>query len=109
MEFSTKEDVIKNYAEKRKGISEEEVKDLLDCFIGYFNRQFMKTNNLTEFAFQLDNFGTLYELEFDPRHLIKQWDDNSRVKTEKQLAEYVLTRAVKPKKFGLKDDKKLRI
>ena len=64
MEFATKEDLIKRYAKKRKGIDEDEVKALLDSVLEYVKKQLAPHTDNTEFAYRLENFGTFYEKEF---------------------------------------------
>lgn len=109
MEFATKEDLIKRYAKKRKGIDESEVEDLLDSILGYVKKQLSPYTDSTEFAYRLENFGTFFEKEFNSKALIKPYDAKERVKSEKMLTEFIFTRLVKPKKTDILYDYKHRI
>jgi len=107
MEYKLKDDLIKEYASKRKGLDEADVKDLLDCMIGYFNKE-LGAFNSREVAYRLNNFGVLYDLDFDTSKLLKEEGTVERDRTEKQLVEYILTNGITPKKLSIKDDKILR-
>jgi nucleoid DNA-binding protein len=109
MEFATKEDLIKRYAAKRKGIDESEVRDLLDALLEYTVKQLAPRANNTEFAFRLENFGTFFEKEFNSKALTQPYNAKERIKTEKMLTEYILTGIVKPKKVDIFNDYKHRI
>jgi hypothetical protein len=108
MKFGTKEDLIKKYASKRKNISEQEVEDLLNSVIGYFNKE-VGAYNTTEVSYRLNNFGTLYNPDFDTSKLIENYKEPQRIRAEKQLIEYILTGNIIPKKLNIQNDKVLRI
>lgn len=109
MNFGTKEELIKRYASKRLALEEDDVEDLLNCFIGYTIKNLSKQHNIEDFAFRIDNLGTFYEYEFDPSKLTTNHSSPERQLTEKKLAEYILTGIVRPKKISIKDDRNLRI
>lgn len=108
MEFATKKDLIKKYAEKRKVLDEDDVKDLLDCFINYTLKELRRVQT-KEFAYGIDNFGDLFIKEFDTSKLLKPQKDLSRIVTERQMKEYIFSKMTKPKKIYIRNDKKLRI
>ncbi len=109
MEFATKEDLIERYAKKRKGIAEDEVKDLLDSILEHVKKQLAPQTDNTEFAYRLENFGTFYEKEFDSKALTNRYNAKDRIKSEKMLTEYIFTRIVKPKKTDILYDFRHRI
>lgn len=109
MEFITQEDVIKQYAQNRKALDEDDVRDLYKTFIGYVKKELSVLGSNEEFAFNIDNFGTLFEPTFDTRALLKPHHNKERKRTEKKLAEFIFTGAVKPIIFNIKNDKILRI
>lgn len=53
-----KEDIIREYAAKRKGLSEQEVKDLFNCILKYINH---KAEDSDEYAIDLPSIGTIYK------------------------------------------------
>lgn len=55
-----KEDLIKEYAQKRIALEEQDVADLLRCFIGYL-RQRTKSDEC--YAIHIPNIGILYKKE----------------------------------------------
>lgn len=108
MEYVTQEDVIREYANKRKALDEDDVKDLFRTFVEYVKKELAPFSNTEEFAFNIDNFGTIFEPTFDARALLKPHHNKERRRTEKKLAEYIFTGAVKPIRFNIQDDKILR-
>lgn len=62
--FSTKEDIIKIYADKRKGIDEEDIEDLFDCLMGYLKQV---TSDNETYAVRLGNLGYMYK-KFKPEY-----------------------------------------
>lgn len=108
MEFALKEDLIREYASKRKAVDEADVEDLLECMIGYFNKEVGGAYS-TEVSYRLNNLGAFYDPNFDTSKLLKQYKDVERQRAEKQLVEYILTNKIRPKKLNIKDDKVLRI
>jgi len=107
MKFGTKEDLIKRYASKRKGIDESEVKDLLESMIDYINKE-LGSAFPREICYRLNNFGTFYNPDFDTSHFLKDANSLERITAEKQLVEYILTNKIRPKKIDIKNDKVLR-
>lgn len=108
MEYATKEDLIQCYADKRIALDYKDVEELLNCFIGGFN-QFVGDVHSKEATYRINNFGTLYEHDFDTKDLVDRPDSHKRRKAEKKLQEYILTGLVQPKKINIKDDRFLRI
>lgn len=56
--FYTREDLVKKYADKRKGLSEEEVEDLLDCVLGYLKTV---TSGVNDYSVRIGKLGYLYK------------------------------------------------
>lgn len=56
--FYLKEDLIREYAAKRKNLSEQEVKDLFNCLLKFIQFQ---TEHGDEYAIDIPRIGTLYK------------------------------------------------
>lgn len=55
--FYNKDDLVKEYASRRKYISEEEVEDLVKCLALYLKRE---TKNQEKYAFRFPFLGVMY-------------------------------------------------
>lgn len=109
MEFATKKDLIKRYAQKRKALDEEDVEDLLNCFISYVQNKIERLNYKDSFCLTVDGLGDFFEYEFDPRNLVRDYvTKEERRKAETMLHEYILTGRVIPLKIPIRDDKDFR-
>lgn len=108
MKFATKEDLIEKYALKRKALEYDDVKDLLECFIGYFNQTVGDVES-KDISYRINNFGTLFESNFDTSNLVDVPSSAKRKKAEKRLQEYILTGLIRPKKIKIQHDRFLRI
>lgn len=56
--FYLEEDIIKIYAQKRKALNEEDVKDLLKCLKGYLSQRLLSDDT---YAVDLESVGILHK------------------------------------------------